>query len=168
MPSLGMMTINSLVAADSIIIPAQPSFLSTKGLGLLRKSVTKVRRSINPKLTIDGMKEALCLSVSKSVRMRLPRKTTVAAAQIMIDGESFFLSMPDESDAQGACRGSSIMKGIARSPAGLISAILPQAFCYEVEQIIKLFHPEQTDNRIVDTHPKEKRGNKCQPMIGRA
>ena len=66
MPSLGMMTINSLVAADSIIIPAQPSFLSTKGLGLLLKSVTKVRRSINPKLTIDGMKEALCLSVSKS------------------------------------------------------------------------------------------------------
>ena len=55
MPSLGMMTINSLVAADSIIIPAQPSFLSTKGLGLLRKSVTKVRRSINPKLTIDGI-----------------------------------------------------------------------------------------------------------------
>ena len=65
MPSLGMMTINFLVAADSIIIPSQPSFLSTKGLGLLLKSVTKVRRSINPKL-IDGMKEALCLSVSKS------------------------------------------------------------------------------------------------------
>ena len=55
MPSLGMMTINSLVAADSIIIPSQPSFLSTKGLGLLLKSVTKVRRSINPKLTIDGI-----------------------------------------------------------------------------------------------------------------
>ena len=55
MPSLGMMTINSLVAADSIIIPSQPSFLSTKGLALLLKSVTKVRRSINPKLTIDGI-----------------------------------------------------------------------------------------------------------------
>lgn len=55
MPSLGMMTINSLVAADSIIIPSQPNFLSTKGLGLLLKSVTKVRRSINPKLTIDGI-----------------------------------------------------------------------------------------------------------------
>ena len=55
MPSLGMMTINSLVAADSIIIPSQPSFLSTKGLGLLLKSVSKVRRSINPKLTIDGI-----------------------------------------------------------------------------------------------------------------
>ena len=35
MPSLGMMTINALVAADSVIIPSQPNFLSTKGLNLL-------------------------------------------------------------------------------------------------------------------------------------
>ena len=55
MPSLGMMTINALVAADSVIIPSQPSFLSTKGLGLLLKSVTKVRRAINPRLAIDGI-----------------------------------------------------------------------------------------------------------------
>lgn len=55
MPSLGMMTINAMVAADSVIIPSQPSFLSTKGLGLLMKSVAKVRRAINPRLTIDGI-----------------------------------------------------------------------------------------------------------------
>ena len=35
MPSLGMMTVNALAAADSVIIPSQPSFLSTKGLNLL-------------------------------------------------------------------------------------------------------------------------------------
>ena len=55
MPSLGMMTINALVAADSVIIPSQPSYLSTKGLGLLMKSVAKVRRAINPRLTIDSI-----------------------------------------------------------------------------------------------------------------
>jgi len=55
MPSLGMMTVNALVASDSIIIPSQPSFLSAKGLDLLLKSVVKVRRSINPALTIDGI-----------------------------------------------------------------------------------------------------------------
>ena len=55
MPSLGMMTINALVAADSIIIPSQPSYLSTKGLNLLLQSVSKVKRSINPKLRIDGI-----------------------------------------------------------------------------------------------------------------
>ena len=42
MPSLGMMTINALVAADSLIIPSQPSFLSTKGLNLLFSSVSRV------------------------------------------------------------------------------------------------------------------------------
>ena len=35
MPSLGMMTINALVAADSVLIPSQPNFLSTKGMNLL-------------------------------------------------------------------------------------------------------------------------------------
>lgn len=55
MPSLGMMTINALVAADSVIIPSQPSFLSTKGLNLLLHSISKVKRSINPNLKIDGI-----------------------------------------------------------------------------------------------------------------
>lgn len=55
MPSLGMMTINALVAADSVIIPSQPSFLSIKGLNLLLHSISKVKRSINPNLKIDGI-----------------------------------------------------------------------------------------------------------------
>ena len=55
MPSLGMMTINALAAADSVIIPSQPSFLSAKGLDLLLRSISKVKRSINPDLKIDGI-----------------------------------------------------------------------------------------------------------------
>ena len=55
LPSLGMLTVNALVAADSVIIPSQPSFLSAKGLDLLLKSVSKVRRTINPGLAIDGI-----------------------------------------------------------------------------------------------------------------
>lgn len=55
MPSLGMLTINSLVAADSLIIPTQPSFLSAKGLNLLLSTVARVKRNINPKLGIDGI-----------------------------------------------------------------------------------------------------------------
>ena len=55
MPSLGMMTINALVAADSVIIPSQPSFLSAKGLNLLLQSISRVKRSINPDLKIDGI-----------------------------------------------------------------------------------------------------------------
>ena len=55
MPSLGMLSINALVAADSVIIPCQPNYLSTKGINLLLGSVLKVRRTINPKLRIDGI-----------------------------------------------------------------------------------------------------------------
>lgn len=55
MPSLGMMTINALVAADSVIIPSQPNFLSTKGLDLLLRSISRIKRGINPDLKIDGI-----------------------------------------------------------------------------------------------------------------
>ena len=44
MPSLGMLTINALSAADSVVIPKQPHYLSAKGLELLLRSVSKVRR----------------------------------------------------------------------------------------------------------------------------
>ena len=55
MPSLGMLTINALAAADSVMIPTQPHYLSTKGLELLLRSVSKVKRQINPGLRIDGI-----------------------------------------------------------------------------------------------------------------
>ena len=55
MPSLGMITINALAAADSVIIPTQPYYLSAKGLELLLRSVSMVKRQINPKLRIDGI-----------------------------------------------------------------------------------------------------------------
>lgn len=55
MPSLGMLTVNALSAADSVIIPSQPSFLSVKGLGLLMKTVSNVKKNINHSLKIDGV-----------------------------------------------------------------------------------------------------------------
>ncbi len=55
MPSLGMMTINAMACADSIIIPTQPSYLSAKGLDLLLGTVARVKRNINPDLQIDGV-----------------------------------------------------------------------------------------------------------------
>ncbi len=55
MPSLGLMNINALAAADSVIIPLQPNYLSSKGLNLLLRSVARVRKQINPKLKIDGI-----------------------------------------------------------------------------------------------------------------
>lgn len=55
MPSLGMLTINALAAADSVIIPVQAQYLPAKGLEQLLQTIGKVRRQINPKLKIDGI-----------------------------------------------------------------------------------------------------------------
>ena len=54
-PSLGMMTVNALSAADSVIIPAQPQYLSAKGFDLLLGTAGKVKRQVNPNLKIDGI-----------------------------------------------------------------------------------------------------------------
>ena len=106
MPSLGMMTINALVAADSVIIPSQPSFLSTKGLNLLLHSVSKVKRSINPGLKIDGILltmvdnrtnnakdiiEALRTGIGQNIRVfetEIPH--SVRAVECSLTGESIF------------------------------------------------------------------------------
>ena len=55
MPSLALLTVNSMAAADRILIPVQPHFLSARGLEELVKSIDRVRKNINPKLKIDGI-----------------------------------------------------------------------------------------------------------------
>ena len=55
MPSLGMLTVNALAAADSVIIPVQAQYLPVKGLEQLLQTIHKVRKQINPKLKIDGV-----------------------------------------------------------------------------------------------------------------
>ena len=106
LPSLGMLTVNALVAADSVIIPSQPSFLSAKGLDLLLKSISRVRRSINPGLAIDGIlltmvdrrtnnANAIISSLRQDVGQRLRVFDTeiphsVRAAEAAVAGGSIF------------------------------------------------------------------------------
>lgn len=54
-PSLGMLTINALAAADQVLIPVQANYLSIKGLEQLLRTISKVRRQINPNLDIAGI-----------------------------------------------------------------------------------------------------------------
>ena len=55
MPSLGMVTINALSAADSVIIPVQAQYLPAKGMTQLVQTISRVKKRINPNLKIDGM-----------------------------------------------------------------------------------------------------------------
>ena len=106
MPSLGMMTVNALVAADSVIIPSQPNFLSTKGLNLLLRSISKIKRQINPRLKIDGILltmvdnrtnnakaiiSSLRSAVGENIRVfRSEIPFSVRAAECSLSGESIF------------------------------------------------------------------------------
>ena len=55
MPSLGMMTINALVASDSVLIPVQAAYLPVKGLQQLIKTIMMVKKRLNRKLKIQGI-----------------------------------------------------------------------------------------------------------------
>jgi chromosome partitioning protein len=116
MPSLGIMTVNALVAADSVIIPSQPSFLSAKGLDLLLHTVAKVRRSINAGLKIDGILLTMVDSrtnndreIVNELRMGVGRQLrifdtviprSIRAVEAARSGESIFAYDPNGKVAQ--------------------------------------------------------------------
>ena len=74
MPSLGMVTINALASADSVIIPIQSQYLAAKGMTHLLKTISKVKRQINPDLKVDGALLTLVdkrTNLSKEMKVQL-------------------------------------------------------------------------------------------------
>lgn len=55
MPSLGLLTINALACADSVLIPVQAAYLPVKGLQQLIKTIGRVKRQLNPDLVMEGI-----------------------------------------------------------------------------------------------------------------
>lgn len=55
LPSLGIITVNSLTAADSVIIPVQAEIFSLEGLGKLKNTINLVKKQLNPELAIEGI-----------------------------------------------------------------------------------------------------------------
>lgn len=54
-PSLGLLTVNGLVAADSVLVPLQCEFYAMEGMSQLLRTIDVVRRGINPKLEMEGI-----------------------------------------------------------------------------------------------------------------
>lgn len=116
MPSLGMLTVNTLAAADGVIIPVQAQYLSAKGMEQLLQTVGKVRRQINPKLKIAGVlltmvdqRTNYAREVSDLLRRTYGGKVrvfstdiphSVRAAETSAEGKSIYLHDPKGKVAQ--------------------------------------------------------------------
>lgn len=115
-PSLGMLTLNALTAADQLIIPVQAHYLPVKGLEQLLRTVNRVQRQLNPSLKINGIlmtmvdgrtnfsKEVSQLvrsAYGKAIRVfdtEIPRG--IRAAEMSAEGVSIFRFEPSSNVAK--------------------------------------------------------------------
>ena len=110
MPSLGMITINALVAADSVLIPVEAAYLPVKGLQQLIKTIGRVHRKLNPALDIMGIlltkvdrKTNFARDISAQLREVYGNRVhifenciplSVKAAETAVEGKSIYLHDP--------------------------------------------------------------------------
>lgn len=110
MPSLGMLTLNALCAAGSVLIPTQPEYLSAKGLEQLISTIGRVKKRMNPGLQIEGIlftmqdsRMVFTRQISDVIKQQygvhirimetgIPR--SVRAAETSAKGKSIFLHDP--------------------------------------------------------------------------
>ena len=106
MPSLGMITINALTAADKVIIPVQAHFLPAKGMTQLLKTIGRVQRNTNPNLRISGIlltlvdsRTNLAKEIKKTIQSSYGSKINMFITEILVavstaespsQGESIF------------------------------------------------------------------------------
>ena len=117
MPSLGMMTINALVAADSVLIPVESAYLPAKGLQQLIKTIGRVHRQLNPELEIEGIlltkvdrRTNFAKDISDKLRAAYGSQIhifenciplSVRAAETSAEGKSIYLHDPRGVAAEG-------------------------------------------------------------------
>ncbi|MDD5860030.1 MAG: ParA family protein [Eubacteriales bacterium] len=110
MPSLGMLTVNALAAADATLIPVQANYLSAKGLEQLLQTINKVKRQINAKLRVEGIlltmvdgRTNYAREISRVIRSTYGRQVrvfqteiprSIRAAEISSEGKSIFAYDP--------------------------------------------------------------------------
>lgn len=110
MPSLGLLTVNALVSADSVLIPVQAAYLPVKGLQQLIQTISKVRRQLNRRLHVEGIlltmvdyRTNYAKNISRMVRetygndipiFQTPIPVSVRAAETSAAGVSIYLHDP--------------------------------------------------------------------------
>lgn len=127
MPSLGILTINTLTACQSVIIPVNPEHLAVKGLELFLDTITRVKKQLNPSLFIEGL-----------LLTKVDRRTNFAKEQIAELEETysqkgiriFKTEIPSAIKVVEAAREG--ISPITRNPSGKVS-IAYASFAQEVD-----------------------------------
>ena len=116
-PSLGMLTVNALTAADGVIIPVQCEYLPLEGLSQLLQTIERVRQSLNPTLEIRGLvmtlydaRTNLGREVISEVQEHFPSRIfrsviprSVKLSEAPSYGEPINSYAPDSSGGKGLC-----------------------------------------------------------------
>jgi chromosome partitioning protein len=87
-PSLGLLTVNALCAADEVLIPLQADYLALKGVNLLMKTITTVQRKINRSLRIAGV-----FATMADTRTLHAREVLASVEKVMADRVHIFTPM---------------------------------------------------------------------------
>jgi chromosome partitioning protein len=81
-PSLGLLTVNAMTAADAVLIPLQCEFYAMEGLSQIRKTIRLIQKGLNPSLRIEGIlltmydaRNNLSRQVSEEIRTHFPSET---------------------------------------------------------------------------------------------
>jgi chromosome partitioning protein len=128
-PSLGILTVNGLVAADELIIPVQAEFYALEGLGHLVQTVQRVRKGLNPSLGLMGVlvtmhngRTSLSAQVHEEVKRHFPDTTfeTVIPRNVRLaEAPSFGKSIMDY---DGWSKGAKSYKSLAREVQERVAA----------------------------------------------
>jgi len=124
-PSLGLLTVNTMAASDQIIIPVVPRYLDVKGLEQLLKTISQIRKQINPKLEICGVLLTMVDMRSKFTKEIIGMIEAAYGGKINIFKDSIPLSVRA---AEMSAKGISIY---AFDPRGRVAAAY-EAFVKEV------------------------------------
>jgi chromosome partitioning protein len=131
-PSLGLITINALTAADSVIIPVQCEYFALEGLGKLLNTVKIVQNRLNPQLEIEGI-----LLTMYDVRLRLSN-------QVVEEVRNHFEDMVFDTIIQRNTR-------LSEAPSFGISVIMHDATCKGAINYLNLAREVIRKNGLVKT-----------------
>jgi chromosome partitioning protein len=111
MPSLGLLTINALVAADQVLIPSETEYLASKGIRLLLNTIERIQVGLNPELEVLGvlptkynqryvhdnvvLQGVQAGMTDRGVRVFTPVARSTAFSKASIEGKATILAAPD-------------------------------------------------------------------------